>query len=773
MVANPEFGFLATEAGGGYTWAANSGENRLTPWSNDPVSDPPGEALYLRDEETGQVWTPTILPMGASAPYLIRHGAGYTIYEHYSHGLRQRVEWLVDPEEPVKMVRVRLENTWNCVRRVTATYYAEWVLGVNRDTMQMYVIPEYDPQRRALLARNPYSPEFAGRFAFLASSQEPHGLTTDRTEFLGRRRSMRRPAALERIGLSGAVLPGVDPCAALMVHENLQPGEVKEFHFILGQGQDLADAQRLIDKFQPDQPVQHSVQANHQLWDDVLGSIQVDTPDLAMNLMLNHWLLYQDLSCRVWGRSAFYQSSGAFGFRDQLQDVMALVYTAPEIARGHILRAARHQFEAGDVLHWWHPPSGRGVRTRITDDLLWLPYVVAEYVNTTGDASILTEQLPYLRGQPLKPDEAERYSQYETTKEVYPLYDHCLRAIKKGSTAGVHGIPLIGTGDWNDGMNRVGEQGKGESIWLGWFLYAVLERFAPICVQMGAEQLAQDLHAQAQALADALNRHGWDEEWYLRAFYDDDAPLGAKGNLECEIDAIAQSWAVLSGAGDPHKARSAMQAVDRLLVREKDRLILLFTPPFDKTPKDPGYIKGYPPGIRENGGQYTHAATWTVWAMANLGFGDRAGQLFQWINPIDHASTPEKVERYAVEPYVVAADIYSEPPHVGRGGWTWYTGSGGWFYRLGLTGILGFDRVGSSLKIDPHIPAHWPGFTIVYRQGKIRYQIRVENPDGVESGVIEITMDGQKLDSSIIPLLEDGQAHTVLVRMGNIGKEEI
>ncbi len=767
VVANPHFGFLATEAGIGYTWAVNSGENRLTPWSNDPISDQPGEALYLRDEETGQVWTPTLLPMGEAAPYLVRHSPGRTVYEHNSHGLKQRLELFIDPDEPVKVARLRLENTWNHVRRITATYYVEWVLGVNRDTMQMYVIPVYDPERHALLARNPYSPEFAERTAFLASSLEPHGLTTDRTEFLGRRRSMRRPAALERIGLSGAVQPGVDPCAAIMVHLNLQPGEVQEFHFILGQGEDLQDAQRLIARFQQVESARQAAQSTNDLWERVLGSVQVDTPDPAMNLLLNCWLLYQDLSCRVWGRSAFYQSSGAFGFRDQLQDVMALVFTEPGIAREHILRAARHQFEAGDVLHWWHPPSGRGVRTRITDDLLWLPYVTAEYVSATGDTAVLREKIPFLRGEPLKPDEDERYNQYPSTPETYPLYEHCLRAIRKGSTAGRHGIPLIGAGDWNDGMNRVGEEGKGESIWLGWFLYAVIDRFIPIVKGMGDEQLADDLRRQADALAQALNRHGWDSEWYLRAFYDDDAPMGAKGNLECEIDAIAQSWSVLSGAGETEKARQAMQSVDRILVRQEDGLVLLFTPPFDQTPKDPGYIKGYPPGIRENGGQYTHAATWTIWATAALDNGSRAEELYRLINPIYHTDTPEKVARYAVEPYVIAADVYSVPPHVGHGGWTWYTGSGGWFYRLGLTGILGFDRVGDYLRIDPKIPAHWPGFSIGYRQGKLRYQIRIENPDGVSHGVAQITLDGKPVQGRDVPLHPDGRDHTILVRLGN------
>jgi len=765
VIANSGFGFLVSEAGSGYTWAENSGENRLTPWRNDPVADTPGEALYLRDEETGEVWSPTPLPAGASAPYLVRHGAGYSVFEHHSHGIKQRLRLFVVPNAPVKVIHLRLENTCNRNRRITATFYAEWVLGTTQDENRQYVIPEFDAVSNALLARNPYSQEFGQRVAFVTASREPYGLTADRTEFLGREGDFRRPAALCRVGLAGAVRAGQDPCAALQTNVWLAPGEVEELFFLLGQGADREETLQLIKQYQDASQVEAAWDKMIRFWDNLLGTLTVQVPDPGMNLLLNRWLLYQALSCRLWGRSALYQSSGAFGYRDQLQDVMSLVLAAPHLARDHILQAASYQFEAGDVLHWWHPPSGRGVRTRCSDDLLWLPFVTAHYVAATGDVAILSEKVPFLRGDPLGPEEHDRYGHYETTAEGYSLYEHCRRALDKGQTVGLHNLPLIGSHDWNDGYSRVGIEGKGESIWLGWFLHATLMRFAAISEQIDAEQAAA-YRQQADGVRLALEANSWDGAWYRRAYYDDGTPMGSAENDECQIDSIAQSWAVLSGAADPARAAQAMDAVATHLVRQDDQQILLFTPPFDKTPHDPGYIKGYLPGIRENGGQYTHAALWVVWAFAELGQGDRAAALFQLLNPIAHSDTPEKVERYRVEPYVVAADVYSVPPHTGRGGWTWYTGSASWMYRLGTEAILGLRKMGKTLRIDPCIPKHWSGYDIIYRDGDTSYEIHVDNPGGVNRGVRQVILDGESLPDGAIPLLGDGRKHKVEIQMG-------
>jgi cyclic beta-1,2-glucan synthetase len=764
VIANPQFGFLVSEAGSGCTWAVNSGENRLTPWHNDPVTDMPGEALYLRDEETGLVWSPTLMPAGAETAHVIRHGAGYSIFESQSHGLNQNLCLFAAPDAPVKIVHLRLQNLWERPRRITVTYYAEWVLGTARDTHQAHIMPEFDPDKHALLATNRFNSEFGERVAFLASSKKPHGVTTDRTEFLGRLGSLRTPAALGRIGLASAVNAGLDPCAAIQLHVDLAPGAAEEVFFLIGEGANREESLALIGQIQTQAQVESIWQAVQQQWDEILNAITVETPDPGLDLMLNRWLLYQTLTCRVWGRTGLYQSSGAFGYRDQLQDVLALLHTRPDIARAQILEAAQHQFEAGDVLHWWNPPLGRGVRTRFSDDLLWLPFVTAEYVSVTGDQSILTEKIPFLKAEPLKPEEADRYSQYDLTTEAYTLYEHCRRALAKGSTAGVHGLPLMGEGDWNDGMNRVGAEGRGESVWLGWFLHTTLMRFSALCVSMKDDP--EPYHQQAEHLSRVLEAHAWDGEWYLRAFYDDGSLLGSSKNNECQIDSIAQSWAVLSKAADPVRTLQAMESVNKLLIKKADQLIMLLTPPFDKTLRDPGYIKGYFPGVRENGGQYTHAAIWTAWAFAALGQGDQAGALFRMLNPISHADTPEKAARYKVEPYVIAADIYSAPPHTGSGGWTWYTGSSGWMYRLGLEAILGITKVGETLKINPCIPRDWPGFKVDYRFGTAHFKISVENPNGVNQGIQQILLDGNPLPDSLISLVDDGQPHEVRVVMG-------
>jgi cyclic beta-1,2-glucan synthetase len=764
VIGTPHFGCIVSESGLGYSWAGNSGENRLTPWRNDPVSDTPSEAIYLRDEDTGEVWSPTPLPARTEAPYLVRHGAGYSIFEHNSHGLAQRVRVFVTANDPVKIIQVQLENRSGRIRRVNATYYAEWVLGTTRDDTAPYIIPEFSSGHFALLARNPYNPDFPAAVAFLATTREPNGMTADRLEFLGRHGSYARPAALDRVGMTPHVEAGNDPCAAINVLLWLQPGETKEVTFLLGQGADRNESEQLIRQYQNIDNVQNAWEEMCHFWEDLLGQMEVETPDRAMDILLNRWLLYQSLSARFWGRTGFYQSSGAFGFRDQLQDALAYVHTQPGILRAHLLDTAHYQFEEGDVLHWWHPPTGRGLRTRCSDDLLWLPFATAYYVETTGDVSILNENIPFLRAEPLKPEEHERYGQFPSGSSA-SLYEHCCRAIAKGTTAGIHGIPLMGAHDWNDGMSSVGNKGKGESIWLGWFLAATMKQFAQVCEQMQDQKRAGEYRNQAEKIIAAVEASAWDGDWYRRAYYDDGFPLGSKQNSECQIDSLGQSWAVIAGNRESAHARTAMESAYQKLVDPNDQLIRLLTPPFDKTPHYPGYIKGYPPGIRENGGQYTHAALWLIWAFADLGQADRAHELFDLINPVRHANAPYQLDRYRVEPYVIAADVYSTPPHNGRGGWTWYTGSASWMYRLGIERLLGITRKADHLEIHPCIPKDWKGYQINYRFGKSLYHIRVENPDGGSCNVKEMQMDGKNLPKLSIPLQEDGQTHEIVVTM--------
>jgi len=633
VIGYPDFGFMVTETGSQTTWAVNSGENRLTPWSNDPVCDPTGEVLYLRDEETGEVWSPTPQPANAEQPYRVRHGAGYTIFEHQSHGIQHSLTLYASPSDPVKIIRLHLTNLSDRNRRLTATQYVEWVLGTTRAKHSAFIIPEYDFETESLLATNPYNSEFHQRTAFLSANKAIHGMTADRTEFLGRAGTLMAPLALERLGLEKRVSAGDDPCAVLQLYIDLPLESSEEIYFILGQGNERSHAIDLIKKYRQKGSVERALKETHAHWDALLNTIEVETPDKAMNLMLNRWGLYQSLSCRIWGRTAFYQSSGAYGARDQLQDVLALLSIKPKIARQQILRAAAHQFEEGDVLHWWHPPTGRGVRTRFSDDLLWLPYVTSQYIIVTGDSDILDEKIPFLQGDLLAEREAERYGLYQSSERTFSLYEHCLRAIHKGSTQGVHGLPLIGGGDWNDGMNRVGEKGKGESVWLAWFLIDVLKRFANICDLRDEPATAEKFRGWADKYVTAVEENAWDGKWYRRGYYDDGKPLGSHESSEGKIDAIAQSWAVISQGGDKKRAKIAMKSVLDHLVLPEDRLLLLFTPPFDKTEQNPGYIKGYLPGIRENGAQYTHAATWTALAFCELRDGNRSGQLFNLLNP--------------------------------------------------------------------------------------------------------------------------------------------
>ncbi|HYV86237.1 MAG TPA: glucoamylase family protein [Patescibacteria group bacterium] len=768
VVANPDFGFQVSESGSGYTWSVNSRENKLTPWSNDPVGDAPGETFYVRDEDSGRLWGPTCLPIREDAgPYVIRHGQGYSRFAHESHGIALDLLQLVPLGDPIKISRLALENRSGRRRRISVTAYVEWVLGVARTGSAPFVVTEIDPATGTLFARNSWNGEFAGRVAFADLGGLATSSTSDRLEFLGRNASLAQPASLLRGGaLSGTAGAGLDPCAALRTIVELEPGERREVLFLLGQGESREESRLLVERYRKVK-CDSVLDEVRQHWDRVLGTVQVKTPDRSLDLLLNRWLLYQALSCRIWSRSALYQSSGAYGFRDQIQDVLALAVTRPDLVRAHLLRAAARQFKEGDVQHWWHPPTGRGVRTRTTDDRLWLPYAVARYLETTGDQSVLEEQVPWVEGAPLEEKQQEAYFQPSLSEDRATLFEHCARALDRSLETGLHGLPLIGAGDWNDGMNRVGHEGRGESVWLGWFLLVNLRDFARIADQRAEGERAARWRSSAADLAAAIEREGWDGEWYRRAFFDDGTPLGSAAGDECRIDSISQSWAVLSGAGDGGRARQAMDSVERLLVRPDDGLCALLSPPFDRTPLDPGYIKGYPPGVRENGGQYTHAAIWSVMALADMGEGEKAAALFGLLNPIGHASDPAGVQRYKVEPYAVAADIYSVSPHVGRGGWTWYTGAAGWLHRAGLESMLGFRKRGSALDIDPCIPGRWPGFAITYRHGRTVYRITVDNPNGVCRGVSQVSLDGAPIAGEArVPLSDDGAEHQIHVVLG-------
>jgi cyclic beta-1,2-glucan synthetase len=763
VVANPDFGFLVSEAGSGFTWAGNSQSSRLTPWSNDPVSDPPGEAVFLRDEETGEIWSPTPLPVFSLQPTLVRHGQGYSVFERNAYGLSHELTLLVPINDPIKLIRLRVRSRSNRLRHLSATYYAEWVLGQCRDVAAMHVVTEVDPETGALLARNSFRMDFASRVAFADVDRRPRTLTADRVAFLGRHGSIAAPAGLSRRELPHRVGPALDPCAALQVVFDLQPDATIEIVFLLGEAADVDSARRLVRRYREPGQASRVLQDVRSHWDDLLGAVQVRTPDPALDLLANRWLLYQVLGCRLWARSGFYQSGGAYGFRDQLQDVMALVHAQPAATRAHLLRAAGRQFLEGDVQHWWHPPTGRGIRTRIADDPLWLPYVTSCYIAATGDTSVLDEPIPYLQAPLLRPDQEDDYGLPAVAAEGGSLYDHCLRAFEHVSRVGVHGLPLMQTGDWNDGMNRVGNQGKGESVWLAWFEIACINSFTELVDRRGDANHSAALRQRADALRSAVEAHGWDANWYRRAFFDDGSPLGSAKNAACRIDSIAQSWAVLSGAADRVRARQAMEAVNEHLVNREGQIIALFTPPFDDGPLDPGYIKGYLPGIRENGGQYTHAAIWIVQAFAALQQRRRAFDLLEILNPVRHAQDAKGVERYKVEPYVVAGDVYSRPPHVGRGGWTWYTGSASWFYRTIIEVILGLQRRGDRLIVDPRIPPEWPGSEIVYRFQSSTYQITVQNPHGLDSGAVIVWLDERRLCKPIIPLQDDGLCHQVRV----------
>lgn len=776
VIANQQAGCIVTERGAGYTWAGNSRHNRLTAWHNDTVSDPHGEALWLRDEDAEVFWSPLPGPTPAEAAYEVRHGFGYTTFRHASLGLAQETTVFMAPEDPVKFVRLRIENPGSDVRKLTLFTFQHWLLGTLVGESEL-IATDYDESLRAILVRNPKRDLYRDAVAFSAvvtdAAAGAVSHSGDRATFIGRYGDLAAPLAVaEGDELDGRTGGGLDPCAAWQVPLVIPPGKSVECTLMLGEAPSREAAARLVHKYRAAGATQSAFDDATRFWSDLVSAVQIETPEPAIDLVVNGWLTYQNLSCRIWGRSAYYQPGGAFGFRDQLQDSSALVYHRPEFTRQQILRHASQQFVEGDVLHWWHADSGFGLRTCFSDDLAWLPLITASYVATTGDETILDEVTPFIDGPELKPGQVEHGMVGAPTGVSATVYEHCCRALDRALTSGAHGLPLMGSGDWNDGMNRVGQGGRGESVWLGFFLHYILGQMIPLCTRRGEVRRATRYATERERLATALNSAGWDGGWYRRAYYDNGQPLGSAQSDECQIDALAQAWAVLSGVAPRERAELAVDAVNQRLIDREAGLIRLLTPPFDRTPHDPGYIKGYVPGVRENGGQYTHGILFFLRAVAEMGLGNQAVELFKLISPVTRTATAERVNVFQTEPYVVAADVYSEPPHVGRGGWTWYTGSAGWMFRVAVESILGLSvENGTTLVLRPAISAAWPGCRLNYRlpDGRTRYEITIENPAGKESGVTAATVDGRPArvvdGAARIELARDGETHRVVVRL--------
>jgi len=760
VIANAHLGTVVSEGGSAYTWAENCHEYRLTTWHNDPVSDVSGEAIYIRDDETGHFWSPSTMPARGRNAYIVRHGFGYSIFDYTEEGLTTELCVYVAIDSPVKFYKLKISNRSGRPRQLSVIGYWELVLGASRSKSLMHVTTEIDQASGAILARNVYNPEFGEFVAFVNCSEAHRTLTGDRAEFLGRNGKLATPSAMRRVRLSGRVGAGYDPCAAFQAPLTIEDGHERTISFTIGSARGLAEAKTLAHRFRSVDSAHRAIEGVWHYWSRTLGVIHVETPDPAVNFLANGWLVYQTLACRMWARSGFYQSGGAFGFRDQLQDAMALVHAQPQLVREHLLRAAGRQFREGDVQHWWHPPVGRGVRTHFSDDYLWLPLAMCRYVSTTGDTGVLDERVAFLASRTLRDDEESNYDLPHVSDDIGTLYEHGIRAIDHGLRFGEHGLPLMGCGDWNDGMNLVGQHGKGESVWLAFFLYHVLTQFAELARQRGDEEVADRYGVEAGRLRGNIEEHGWDGEWYRRAYFDDGTPLGSAENEECQIDAIAQSWSVLSGAGTHERTNLAMKSVNRRLVREDARLILLLDPPFDKSNLNPGYIKGYVPGVRENGGQYTHSAIWMAMAQAAMGHCERAWELFSLINPISHGTTPADVSTYRVEPYVVAADVYGVAPHAGRGGWTWYTGSAGWMYRLIVESLLGFHVQGNELRFTPSLPKEWSKFQLHYRYRETFYHITVHS-SGADGNIIHMKSDGGDITDDFVTLVDDGRDHTI------------
>jgi cellobiose phosphorylase len=765
VLANRNFGTVVSESGSAYTWSENAHEFRLTPWKNDVVSDTSGEALYIRDDESGRFWSVTPFPAKGKTGYTSRHGFGYSVFEHTENGIVSELTVFVSLEDRVKFSALKIRNISSRHRRLSVTSYYELVMGTLRDKYHMHILTEIDPKSGALFARNPYNKEFPNRVVFLEVSEPTRFVTGDRIEFIGRNGTMASPSVMRRERLSGKVGAGIDPCVATQVKFELDDGQQKEVVFTFGSGKTVDEARELVRRFGGIEPARQELESVWEYWKRILGVVYVETPDLSINFLVNGWLQYQVISCRLMGRSGFYQSGGAFGFRDQLQDVMALIHSKPEMVREQLLTFAAHQFVEGDVQHWWHPSSGRGIRSRCSDDYLWLPFVTCLYVEKIGDTGILDEMAGFLEGPQLKPQEESYYDISRVSARAGTLYEHCVLSVKRGLQFGVHGLPLIGSGDWNDGMNLVGREGKGESVWLAFFLFDVLKSMAALAAQHMDKTFSEFCVQEAGKLARNIEEHAWDGQWYRRAYFDNGDPLGSSSNSECRIDSIPQSWAVLSGAAQLERARGAMDQVDRQLVDRKHALVRLLDPPFDKTFPNPGYIKGYLPGVRENGGQYTHAAIWAVIAFAVLGDKKRAWELFNMINPVHHSDTVDKCAVYKVEPFVMAADVYASSGLTGRGGWTWYTGSAAWMYQLIVKHLLGIRLRVDRIYFEPCFPVDWSSWKLHYRYRETFYHIAFVC-SGSSDRITSVEMDGIVQQEMVVQLIDDRIDHSVEVKIG-------
>jgi cyclic beta-1,2-glucan synthetase len=750
----------------------NSREHRITPWANDPLIDPHDEVLYLRDERTGKFWSPLPGPAPAEASYEVRHGFGYSVCCVSCSDLEQETCVFVPAHDPVKIVRLRVRNPGTQARQLSCFSMQTLVLGEVRSRSARAIETWPEPGVEAVMARHRVAGEFAGRVAF--ASLRVHGaeahsfLSGDRAAFLGEGGDARRPRALALEALEGGFGIDRDAAFAEQVRFELPAGAEVDIVLLLGEGDHRDDATMLIERYGLPLAAEEALSQARRFWTALLGVLRIETPVPALDLMVNGWLLYQTVACRLWGRTALYQSGGAFGFRDQLQDSLALIPVRPDWTRAQLLLHASHQFMEGDVLHWWHPPADRGLRTRVVDDRLWLPFSVARYVKGTGDVAVLNEMTPYLRGPVLEAGHDEAFFKPEPAQRFRDLYEHCCHAIDCSLSTGAHELPLFGTGDWNDGMNAVGREGRGESVWMGFFLYQVLGDFLPLCRLRGDLGRAQRYQEQRERLSAALEREAWDGEWYRRGWYDDGTALGSSASDECQIDALAQAWATLTGAGTRERAARALESVERRLVLPEARLVRLLAPPFDRTPQSPGYIKGYVPGVRENGGQYTHAALWVARALAEMGQADRAAERLEWISPVGRSSSRADADAYQVEPYVLAADVYAKPPYVGRGGWTWYTGSSGWMHRTVIESLLGLSLAdGCALAIEPHWPSSWPHGRVWFSPPGTRasFSISFRHAGGGNPVLSRATLDGEAISVENgrvrIEFPEDAATHEV------------